>query len=919
MKNKRRLFVVLFLVLYILYLAISLRGQYLQVLQIGLEYTEVFMQNLKYKAIVIISNFIIVFLSTYITTLFIKKGLKKFFVEEKKDMPKLPNKSMALVCGVIISMFTSNLLVEKVALFVNSTLFGFGDPVFGADIGYYIFQQPFLEIILYYLIGLVIFLSAYIAAYYIIVFNKYFKEGINVETLKKNTFIKQLLVNVVFIVLLISGLTFVNIQNVVLEEFIQINNGTNLVGAGLSEITVKTWGNRIFAVIIIISAILTVIQIKKQKFKKVPYIIGIIPAYLVLQFIVMVGFNLIYVNNNKLDNEKTYIDYNIEYTKKAYDIEIDELEIKEDEDFASAISNNKDVTQNINLLNEDTILASLEEYQTNSGYYKFTSAKENLYKIGGEERLLYLSPREIITNDTRTYKNKTYEYTHGYGFVLTSAANTDENGKVEHVQSGFEEQNDLLNVEEKRIYFGLETNDAIIIEPNIEEEYDYPKSNLIVKRNSYKGKAGLNLNFIDRFILAINEKNMRIAFSGKNTENSKIITKRNIIDRAKTIMPYLIYDEEPYLIVNDDGNLVWVIDAYTTTNNYPYSQRTTIEVEEEKKDINYIRNSVKVLVDAYDGTIKFYITDETDPIIIAYRNLYKNLFKSAKYIPEGIKNKFVYSEYLYNIQAEMLKTYHNTQSDILYRADDIWDIAKESTSTVTAMSGTYIEPYYTMLKTIDSEQAQMGLVVPYTVSGKQNVISYLVGTNDGKLKLYRFSTDSAILGTLQLDNLINEDETISSEIEKLNVTGSKIIKNTIIVPIDNTLIYVVPIYQVMLNETNQVPTLKKVVVACENKIAIGENLEKAFNNLLSQEAVSFEVQTTDSKDGLIEEIINANNNLKNSLKTNNWEMFGKDLATLEELINKLEIMYKEENEEEIVEEQIENEIEENIENNVLIQ
>ena len=919
MKNKRRLFVILFLIMYILYLCISLRGQYLQVLQIGSEYTEVFMQNIKYKAIVIICNFIIVFLSTYITTLFIKKGLKKFFVEENKEMPKLPNKSMSLVSGVIISMITSNLLVEKVALFFNSTLFGFGDPVFGADIGYYIFQQPFLEMILYYLIGLVIFLSVYIAAYYIISFNKYFKDGINVETLKKNAFIKQLLVNVVLLVLLISGLTFVNIQNVVLEEFIEINNGTNLVGAGLSDITVKTWGNRIFAVIIIISAVLTVIQIKKQSFKKIPIIIGIIPAYLVIQFIIMLGFNLIYVNNNKLDKEKTYIDYNIEYTKKAYDVEIEEVELEESKDFTSAISNNKAVTDNINLLNEETILASLKEYQTNSGYYKFTSAKENLYTIGENEKLLYLSPREIISNDTRTYKNRTYEYTHGYGFVLASATNTDENGKVEYIQSGFENQEDVINVEEKRIYFGLETNDAIIVNPNNNEEYDYPESNSTSKKNSYKGNAGLNLNFVDRLILAINERNFGIAFSGKNTEDSRIITKRNIIERAKTIMPYLIYDEEPYLIVTDEENLVWVIDAYTTTNNYPYSQRTSIDVDGEKRDINYIRNSVKVLVDAYDGTVDFYITDETDPIIIAYRNLYKNLFKDIKELPEGIKEHFTYSEYLYNIQAEILKTYHNTQADILYRADDIWDIAKESTSAVSTMSGTYIKPYYTMLKTVDKEEAQMGLVVPYTVSGKQNVISYLVGTNDGILKLYKFSSDSAVLGTLQLDKLIEEDETISTEIEKLNVTGSKIIKNTIIVPIDNTLIYVVPIYQVMLNETNQVPTLKKVVVACENKIAIGENLEIAFSNLLSQEAVSFEVQTTDSKDGIIEEIIKANTNLKTSLKTNNWEMFGRDLATLEELIDKLEKMHQEEKTEQLTEEQMGNEIEENIENNVITQ
>ena len=898
-KNKKRVILVIsFLILFAIYAVVNLRGEYLKTLGIGQEYLAVFEQNLKYKIGMILTNFVMLYVLTYITTKFIHRGLRKFFIEEKTEMPKLPNKSICLIFSVIISIVASAFLTEKAMMAINVSWFGISDPIFNIDIGYYIFQKPFIESMLIYFIVLGIVYTIYIAAYYIIAFNIYFDKGIDPETLKKNTFLKHIITNIILIVLAIATLTLVNTQNVLNSKFLSISSDVKLYGAGLIDSIVKVWGYRIFAVIIPICVIMAIRNFKKENFKKVMLWLSTLPIYLVILFIVMLGFDLLYVNRNELDKEKPYIENNIAFTKKAYNIEIDEIEIGNTGTITTEeVNNNQDVIDNINLLNEKNILEALKQYQSNAGYYSYNVAIPQLYNIDGEEQLIYVSPREIVSND-RTYNNKTYEYTHGYGIISTSASNVDENGSLAYVQSKFESQDNLIKINEPRIYFGLETNSPIITNVKNKQEFDYPITSTNSNTNIYNGKAGLKLNFIDRVILALEEGNMGIAFSGSITKDSKIITTRNIIERAKTIMPYLKYDNNPYMIVTDNGDLMWVLDAYTTSNYYPYSQETIIEYEGLKEKINYIRNSVKVLIDPYSGNMKFYLIDETDPIAVSYSKIYKGLFLSSENMPKEVSKHIVYSEYLYNIQAEMLKQYHNIQPEVLYRQDDAWDVSKENTiRSSNAGTGTDILPYYTKIKTINNNESDLGLVVPYTIAEKQNIISYLVGTydenNNKKLTLYKFKTENAILGTTQLDTLVEQDENIAKELNALNTTGTKLEKNIVVVPINNTLLYVEPIYQVMLNDESQIPLLKKVVVASGNKVAIGDNIKEAIENLLSQEAIKIEV-TGDDKDDLIEQIINANNNLNQSNQSNDWEMIGKDMAKLQELIEQLETMVEEE-------------------------
>lgn len=894
----RMLLVILFILLFAGISYVFLRGSYLEYKELGENYLQEFFTNLKFKYSIMAINFVVLYFIVYWTNRGIKKGLKQFFDQEKKEMPKLLNKSIALVIAAVVSSFMSSVFMQKILLCASQASFGQADPIFGLDIGYYIFQKPLIETGINYFMGIVVGLTIYMALYYIIVFNRYF-EGIDGKMLRQSIFMKKLTRNIILIAIAIGAMTLLNTQNILLNKLTTIDNsvttrldGTTgnieLTGANYTDAIIQRWGYTLFSVVIVFAIWKAVIAFRHQNTKKTMKYLAIIPIYLVGMFVVLIGFNLIFVNSNKLDKEKKYLADNINHTKNAYQINIEETSLENSGTITEEeVKENKAILNNIPIISKSAVLQTLQDNQTGTGYYSYRNATLANYTIGGSNQLIYLSPREMV-NSGRTYTNKTYEYTHGMGQIAVSATTSTQTGNIEYIQKEVSGKDDKLNTTEQRIYFGMQTNETIATNAKNKQEYDYTDENGTEHTSNYTGKAGLNLNFFDRLILGITKGDVNLAFSGEMTEDSKILINRNIIKRAKKAMPYLLYDDEPYTVVTDEGKIVWVLDAYTTSSNYPYSQYTNIEYEGSKQRINYIRNSVKVIIDSYDGTLTYYITDKTDPIAMAYNNIYEGLFQEN--VPTDIAKHFVYPKYLYKVQAELLKTYHNTKPDILYRADDIWDFAKYNNTKIAKSSGSILEPYYTMVE--QNGKQQLGLIQIYTPNEKQNLISYLVGTaEEGKneLKLYKFSQDSNIVGPMQLEKQIEEDEAISSEIESLNTTGTKITKEMIVVPIQNTLLYVEPIYQTMLNES-KIPLLKRVVVSSGNKVAIGDTLEKALQNLLSKYAVDIEVENTDDIEGLIEAIIKANKNLTESNQNDNWEMMGKDIQKIQELINSLEQM-----------------------------
>ena len=598
--SKRMLIVLAFLLVFIIGSCVSYRSEYLQMLEIGENYTEVFKTNMVYQYAIMGINFAVWFIAIYITNKFIKKGLKPFFIEEKREMPKLPNKSIALILGAIVAIFTSGIFINKTILFMNSTWFGGNpDPIFGQDIGYYMFQKPFIELILAYAMAVLIALTIYAVVYYIVAFNVYF-DGIDIKLLKKSTFFKQTIVFVILIALCLSGLTWIRTQNILFEEFVQLEDQehTALYGAGFTDVTIKLWGYRIFAIVIFAGIAIGVFFFQKEKYKKAMLSVLSIPAYLIALFLVMTVFEWIFVSPNKLDKEKTYIGYHIENTRNAYNIDIDEVELENGgtitEEYAIQY---EDVIQNIPIISEEMTLETLNEYQSSVGFYSYPTTKLQNYTIQGKESLVYVSPREIVIDGiSRTYDNKTYDYTHGYGSVITSAHEADERGNIKYIQADFNGQEQAITISQPRIYFGMQTNSSIVVGVEDKKEFDYPITTSTNAENTYTGEAGLSLNFIDRLILGVTTNNLNLTFSN----GGKIITNRNIIERAKKLMPYLIYDENPYLVMNDEGKQIWVLDAYTISENYPYSQKTTIEANGEKTKINYIRNSIKVLIDSYE-------------------------------------------------------------------------------------------------------------------------------------------------------------------------------------------------------------------------------------------------------------------------------------------------------------------------------
>lgn len=897
-KNLRAILVILFILIFGITTFVSLRGSYLEYNELGENYLELFYTNLRYKYIIMAINFVILYILIYFTNRGIKKGLRPFFEQDKIEMPKLPNKSIALVIAAIVSVIFSNQILQKILTATSNTTFALSDPIFNLDISYYLFIKPVIEFFIGYFIAIIIGLTAYMAIYYTIAFNIYC-DGVDRELLKESLLFKKMLRNVIILAIALAVSNIVQAQNIVLGKFLTLKNSaeTELTGAGFIESKIKLIGEIVYSILLIVVAFLSVKYFKKRNARKVITSLAIIPMYFITLFFVLLLVDLIYVNPNELDIERDYIAKNIEFTQKAYNIAAEEVNL----DYSGTISSkeaeeNENVINNIPIVSKQMVVNTLQDTQTEKGYYRYANATISKYAIDGKEEIVYVSPREIVNSGT-TYNYKTYEYTHGFGEIVTSATGVTEQGTVKYLQKDISGTDNVLKIAEPRIYFGMETNDTIVINSRNKKEYDYTDSQGNENAYTYAGEAGLDLNFGDRLILALKEGDIKLALSTAVTDESKILINRNIRERAKKALPYLLYDEEPYTVVDNNGDIYWVLDAYTTSDRHPYSTYTKIEYEGQEREINYIRNSVKVIINAYDGTMKFYIVDKYDPIAMAYRKLYPSLFEDINsQIPEDISTKFVYKEFIYNVQAKILEIYHNVKPEVLYRGNDIWQFATYNTTQTNKVVGTKLESYYTMLKTANSDDEEFGLVQMYTKDSKSNIIAFLVGNtnkNEQKLTLYKFSSDSNILGPTQLDNQIEQDEVISKKIEELNVTGAKITKKIIIVPINNTLLYVEPIYQTIVNESN-VPMLKNVIVASGTKMAIGDNLQEALSNLLSQDALDIEINTSEDIDGIIQSIINANKNLSESTTSNNWEMVGSDVKELQTLINSLEKLIEEE-------------------------
>jgi UPF0182 protein GCWU000322_00732 len=679
--------------------------------------------------------------------------------------------------------------------------------------------------------------------------------------------------------------------NALLKQFDLLHQHRGAVyGAGYTDVTVTLWTYRIITLLGIIGAVSVVVGIKRHKLK---WILAVPIAMVVIlgasKGIAAVVQSTI-VSPNEITKESKYLERNIKYTQKAYGLE------NVDTKFFPA---NNDLTKKDIVKNEPTISnIRINDYmptekfynQTQSirQYYKFNDVDVDRYNINGEYTQTFLSPREIDESKiNQTWLNKHLKYTHGYGVTLSRVNAVTASGQPSMIVKNIPSESSAPEVQVKRpqIYYGELTNDYAVTGTK-EDEFDYPDGDSN-KYSRYNGKGGIKLNMINRLLFAIKEKSFKLLVSSNINSNSKILINRNIKDRVKKIMPYLEYDKEPYMVV-DNGKLYWIIDAYTSSKNYPYSEPFKVN----GKYVNYVRNSVKVVIDAYNGNVDYYVVDSKDPMASTFKKIYPKLFKDFDKMPEGIRKHIRYPSELFATQAKVYSRYHMNDVRVFYQNEDLWDIAKEIYGTEEKT----MTPNYYIMNLPGENKAEFVSTLPYTPKDKKNMTGLLMARNDGenygKLVLYKMPKNKVVYGPRQIEAQIDQDPEISKEFSLWNSSGSKYSRgNMFVIPIGDSILYVEPVY--LEASESSIPEVKRVIVAYGDKIAYEKTLSEALDKLFGQGSGK-KRPSGSSPDGdgnsqkdLIKKANDAYKNAIEAQKKGEWGDYGKYMKELEETLKKL--------------------------------
>lgn len=535
------------------------------------------------------------------------------------------------------------------------------------------------------------------------------------------------------------------------------------------------------------------------------------------------------VKPNEAVKEAPFIEHNITATRYAYGLDkVIERELSAESTLTyQDIENNRPTVDNIRLWDHGPLLQTFAQIQEIRTYYDFKSVDNDRYVIDGELRQTMLSPRELSASSlpNRTWINEHFTFTHGYGITLGPVNEAMSDGLPRlYIQdippkSSIEE----IRVARPAIYFGEIPNEYVFVK-TAAEEFDHPSGNENVYL-SYEGNAGVSLGSLaSRGLMSMRFKTLKILLSQDLNDESRVLMYRNIQERVRRVAPFLLLDRDPYMVVGKDGGLFWIQDAYTYTDRFPYSQPAL-------RAVNYIRNSVKVVIDAYHGSVSFYVSEPEDPILNTWRAIFPGLFHDLADMPEDLRAHLRYPETLFQIQTQMFSIYHMKSAVLVYNREDQWEVP-------AIQSGQLMEPYYTIMRLPQEQQEEFILMLPFTPKRKQNLSAWMVARNDGEqrgqLIVYRFPKDRLIFGPRQVMNRINQDAVISEQRTLWNQQGSQATFGTLLViPIEESLIYVAPLY--LLSGKPPIPELKRVIVVYGNNIAMRETLDEAVSAVFAQD------------------------------------------------------------------------------------
>lgn len=850
---------------------------YMEYLEIGPEFTSVFRIDFNANFLTFITGFFIFFILIVSNVVVLKSNLlsidNSFGYLKKNFVFYLFSTLFAIGFAVLASKSVS----DNIMPYLNSQFFGKGDPVFNKDIGYYVFQRPFYISIantFSSFVGFLIFATAFL---YLVFYGKF--DFYNLKNILKEKGIVTHEICLVMVYFLIKAVAYKFIK-----EDILFGQGGTFVGADYVDLNVWLKFYNIVPVIIIAVVIATTVMILRQKLKAAFLTVMIYPVLFIVTSVIAGIVNVMVVDPNEMAVQSTYIQYNVDYTRSAYAIDKAlEYEYHINHNLnGDMIENNLGTINNIRINDFDQTVNILNQLQSLKTYYKFTDTDVVTYTLDGEPTAVSIAAREMNTDkleeSAKTYVNTKMRYTHGLGVVVNKMNTINDLGQPDFIVKDIpviSEYNEL-NVTEPRIYYGETENDYVIVGTKNGETDD-----IAVDGYFYQGNSGIGLNWFNKLVLAVREADFKMLFSEQITSNSKILLNTNIIDRVKKVAPFLKYDNDPTIIIDDDGSLKWIIDAYTTTEYYPYSEYTG--------EFNYIRNSVKVIVDAYHGDVEFYIIDKNDPIIKCYSRIYPDLFKKEN-IPASIAEHVRYPMDIFNVQASVMQKYHIKNAFDFYQNKGVWSFANEKTDESITQP---VKPYYNYMS-IEEGTTELVLMIPYTLSNKDNMISWVAvrctGENYGQMIVYNFSQSENISGPYQVENRIDSDADISKDISLWESSGSSVIRgNLMVIPVQNNLLYVEPIYITSGADGSSLPQIARIVMVY-NDIVVSENtlngcLQRLFGYTMP---VEDEEELVDDLNLYINKAIESYNDVKNYSQSGDWEAFGKAMSELDININNLQ-------------------------------
>jgi hypothetical protein len=798
----------------------------------ALGYQSVFTTQVLLQAVLFVGSLVIAFVylaANVVIALHVRSGPALRAVGIRRAIVRSPTGGIALAAAALVALILSGgagSQWQSFALFQHASPTGIKDPILGMDVSFYLLTLPFLQSVANWALGLA-FMSA------LVVGLLYAWRGDTFDLNLTPQAIAHLSGLLAIFALVLAGWTWLGRYDLLFAH-----NSNTVWGAAYTDVHARLplFTFQAGAGIVLAGALIANMWLRRVW----------LPVAAAGLFILMLLIGQIYpsiiqgvfVNPSVQSYELPYIQNQIVGTRAAYGLaNVTVSNFTGDQPVtAQDVQTDQATINNLRLWDYLPLIDTYEQLQTIRTYYSFNNIDIDRYMINGVYTQVEISAREFdfskLAGAAQNWVNQHLVYTHGYG-VAASPVNAVVGSGLPDYVAGDLPPSGPLAVTKPAIYFGELTNNYALA-PSKTPEFDYPSGTQDVY-TSYTGTHGVPMTPINRALWALRLGDFNLLVSPQVTDKTEMLYRRTILDRAEALAPFLTYDQDPYVVVVN-GRIYWILDAYTTGSTYPYSQTTTFQANSPNggNQINYVRNSVKVVIDAYEGTTDFYIIDPTDPIIKAYAATFPTLFKPLAAMPAGLRAHIRVPEDLFDTQVQIYATYHVTDPTVFSSREDVWDLPTAQNSPSSAAAT--VQPYYVLFRLPGETTPEYLLIMPFTPLNKQNMVSWMAARNDGsnygQYVSYVLPKDKVIYGPQQVANLINEDPAISTDFTLFHQAGSQVVQgNLLVVPIGNAFLYFEPIY-LSATQASSLPELKKVVLADQSQVVYTDTLQEAIDQLV---------------------------------------------------------------------------------------